>query len=241
MPDVLDRVQVGEHRGLARRLAHADALDRELRPVARMAAPVARDVDGLARVDVRERAREDDLLAVVADAGEHGEVALLEGVAHRRHLDRQLWHRAAHGTRRTGLIRSPRMADLGAILTAIVTPFDDDLRVDEDAFVELLRHLCAHGSDGVVVCGTTGEAPTLADDEHLRLDRARGPGEARTGATVVAGTGSNDTHHAVRDDRARHRARRRRDPVGHAVLQQAQPPRPARATSRRSPAPPTGR
>ncbi len=87
------------------------------------------------------------------------------------------------------------MADLGAILTAIVTPFDDDLRVDEDAFVELLRHLCAHGSDGVVVCGTTGEAPTLADDEHLRLIELAVQ-EKPDGATVVAGTGSNDTRHA---------------------------------------------
>jgi len=87
------------------------------------------------------------------------------------------------------------MADLGAILTAIVTPFDDDLRVDEDAFVELLRHLCAHGSDGVVVCGTTGEAPTLADDEHLRLIELAVQ-EKPDGATVIAGTGSNDTHHA---------------------------------------------
>ena len=87
------------------------------------------------------------------------------------------------------------MADLGAILTAIVTPFDDDLRVDEDAFVELLRHVCAHGSDGVVVCGTTGEAPTLADDEHLRLIELAVQ-EKPDGATVIAGTGSNDTHHA---------------------------------------------
>jgi 4-hydroxy-tetrahydrodipicolinate synthase len=88
------------------------------------------------------------------------------------------------------------MADLGAILTAIVTPFDDDLKVDEEAFVDLLRHLCAHGSDGVVVCGTTGEAPTLSDDEHLRLI-ALAAQERPDGATVVAGTGSNDTHHAV--------------------------------------------
>jgi 4-hydroxy-tetrahydrodipicolinate synthase len=87
------------------------------------------------------------------------------------------------------------MADLGAILTAIVTPFDDDLRVDEDAFVDLLRHLCAHGSDGVVVCGTTGEAPTLSDEEHLRLIELAAQ-ERPEGATVVAGTGSNDTHHA---------------------------------------------
>jgi 4-hydroxy-tetrahydrodipicolinate synthase len=87
------------------------------------------------------------------------------------------------------------MADLGAILTAIVTPFDDDLKVDEDAFVDLLRHLCAHGSDGVVVCGTTGEAPTLSDEEHLRLIELAVQ-ERPDGATVVAGTGSNDTHHA---------------------------------------------
>jgi 4-hydroxy-tetrahydrodipicolinate synthase len=87
------------------------------------------------------------------------------------------------------------MADLGAILTAIVTPFDDDLKVDEEAFVDLLRHLCAHGSDGVVVCGTTGEAPTLTDEEHLRLIELAVQ-ERPDGATVVAGTGSNDTHHA---------------------------------------------
>ena len=87
------------------------------------------------------------------------------------------------------------MADLGAILTAIVTPFDDDLQVDEEAFVDLLRHVCAHGSDGVVVCGTTGEAPTLSDDEHLRMIELAVQ-ERPDGATVVAGTGSNDTHHA---------------------------------------------
>src|SRR4051812_49750347 len=84
------------------------------------------------------------------------------------------------------------MADLGAILTAIVTPFDDDLRVDEEAFVELLRHLCAHGSDGVVVCGTTGEAPTLSDEEHLRLIELAVQ-ERPDGATVVAGTRPDDT------------------------------------------------
>src|SRR4051812_50139529 len=86
------------------------------------------------------------------------------------------------------------MADLGAILTAIVTPFDDDLRVDEDAFVDLLRHLCAHGSDGVVVCGTTGEAPTLSDEEHLRLIELAVQ-ERPDGATVVAGTRPQDNPH----------------------------------------------
>ncbi|MGN6188079.1 MAG: 4-hydroxy-tetrahydrodipicolinate synthase [Conexibacter sp.] len=88
------------------------------------------------------------------------------------------------------------MADLGAILTAMVTPFDADLRVDEDATVALMEHLSAHGSDGVVACGTTGEAATLTDAEHLRVvelavETLRGRG------TVVAGVGSNDTRHAV--------------------------------------------
>ena len=85
---------------------------------------------------------------------------------------------------------------LGALLTAIVTPFDDDLNVDEEAFVALLHHLAAHGSDGVVVCGTTGEAPTLTDAEHLRLIQLACD-ERPEGFTIVAGTGSNDTAHAV--------------------------------------------
>ena len=88
------------------------------------------------------------------------------------------------------------MPGLGTILTAVVTPFDDDLRIDEEAFVALLHHLAAHGSDGVVVAGTTGEASTLAVDEHLALIelavRERPPG-----MSVVAGAGSNDTRHAV--------------------------------------------
>jgi 4-hydroxy-tetrahydrodipicolinate synthase len=88
------------------------------------------------------------------------------------------------------------VAGLGAILTAIVTPFDDDLNVDEQAFVDLLHHLAAHGSDGFVVCGTTGEASTLTDEEHLRVVelavRERPPG-----VSITAGVGSNDTRHAV--------------------------------------------
>jgi len=85
---------------------------------------------------------------------------------------------------------------LGAILTAIATPFDDDLNVDEDAFVALLEYVCAHGSDGVVACGTTGESATLTDEEHLRVIELA-VRNAPAGKTVVAGTGSNDTRHAV--------------------------------------------
>jgi 4-hydroxy-tetrahydrodipicolinate synthase len=85
---------------------------------------------------------------------------------------------------------------LGAILTAMVTPFDADGRVDEDAAVRLMHHLLDHGSDGLVVAGTTGEAPTLSDEEQLRLI-ALAVEMVGARATVVAGTGSNDTRHAV--------------------------------------------
>jgi 4-hydroxy-tetrahydrodipicolinate synthase len=89
-----------------------------------------------------------------------------------------------------------QVAGLGAILTAIVTPFDDDLNVDEQAFVDLLHHLADHGSDGFVVCGTTGEASTLTDAEHLRVVELAVQ-ERPAGARIIAGTGSNDTRHAV--------------------------------------------
>jgi 4-hydroxy-tetrahydrodipicolinate synthase len=88
------------------------------------------------------------------------------------------------------------MLQLGSILTAIVTPFDDDGAVDEQAFVSLMHHLAASGSDGFVVCGTTGEAPTLDDDEHLRVIELAVT-QRPPGATIVAGVGSNDTRHAV--------------------------------------------
>ncbi|MEU6269086.1 4-hydroxy-tetrahydrodipicolinate synthase [Saccharopolyspora shandongensis] len=84
---------------------------------------------------------------------------------------------------------------LGSVITAIVTPFDDELRVDEAAFLGLFRHLIDHGSDGIVVCGTTGEAPTLTDEEHLRLIELA-CAERPAGATVIASTGSNNTAHA---------------------------------------------
>ena len=88
------------------------------------------------------------------------------------------------------------MPALGAILTAIITPFDADGRVDEDAFVAVQQHVCATGSDGVVVAGTTGEAPTLSDEEHLRVIELAVQNKP-AGSTVIAGTGSNDTRHAV--------------------------------------------
>ena len=90
-------------------------------------------------------------------------------------------------------------ANLGAILTAMVTPFDDRLRVDEAAAVSLMHHLIDHGSDGLVICGSTGEAATLSDEEHLGLIElaVQEVKPAHPGATIVAGVGSNDTRHAV--------------------------------------------
>lgn len=84
---------------------------------------------------------------------------------------------------------------LGSLLTALVTPFDDQLAVDEQAFVDLMHHLAAHGSDGFVVCGTTGEAPTLDDEEHLRVIELACRHRPQ-GVSIVAGTGSNNTRHA---------------------------------------------
>jgi 4-hydroxy-tetrahydrodipicolinate synthase len=84
---------------------------------------------------------------------------------------------------------------LGGILTAMVTPFDAHGRVDEDAFVRLLHHLLEHGSDGVVVAGSTGEGATLTDAEKYRLwDLAV---TEANGALVIAGTGTYDTAHSV--------------------------------------------
>ena len=92
-------------------------------------------------------------------------------------------------------------ANLGEVLTAMVTPFGRDGRVDEQSARRLMRHLVEHGSDGVVIAGTTGEAPTMSDAEKLELleialDELGGE------ATVVAGTGSNDTAHSVELTRA---------------------------------------
>jgi 4-hydroxy-tetrahydrodipicolinate synthase len=86
------------------------------------------------------------------------------------------------------------MARFGAVLTAMVTPFDDDLALDLDAAVALARWLVDHGSDGLVVAGTTGEGSVLDDTEKLDLFRA--VAEAVT-VPVIAGTGSNDTRHSA--------------------------------------------
>jgi 4-hydroxy-tetrahydrodipicolinate synthase len=85
--------------------------------------------------------------------------------------------------------------DIAGIITALVTPFDRSGQVNEEAFVRLMHDLRAHGSDGFVIAGTTGEGSTLTDEEKLRLWELA-VAEA-DGALVIANTGSNDTAHSV--------------------------------------------
>jgi 4-hydroxy-tetrahydrodipicolinate synthase len=84
---------------------------------------------------------------------------------------------------------------VGGILTAMVTPFDENGDLAEDRAAELMRHLLEHGSDGLVLAGTTGEGATLSDEEMLRLWRIGV--EVAGEASVIAGTGTNDTRHSV--------------------------------------------
>jgi len=82
----------------------------------------------------------------------------------------------------------------GRVITAMVTPFDDAGALDLEAAVELARWLASHGSDGLVLSGTTGESPVLSDDEMVALWRAVA---GAVTIPVIAGTGSNDTAHSV--------------------------------------------
>src|ERR1700738_794686 len=87
-------------------------------------------------------------------------------------------------------------AQLGWLLTAMLTPFKSDGSVNYEAAEKLAVLLTADGSDGVVVSGTTGESPALTDDEKIELIKAIK--KAIPGKSVVAGTGSNDTRHSVK-------------------------------------------
>ena len=97
------------------------------------------------------------------------------------------------------------MAGFGQVITAMVTPMDRALAVDYDRAAALAKRLVEAGSDGLVVSGTTGEAPTLTDDEKIRLFRtvreAVGPR-----AKVIAGTGTYDTAHSIHLTREAERA-----------------------------------
>ncbi len=80
----------------------------------------------------------------------------------------------------------------GQVLTAMVTPFDANGAVDNAGVVSIVEHLLANGSDGIVVCGTTGESPTLTHAEKISLFRLVKQTVGKRGS-VIAGTGGNDT------------------------------------------------
>jgi len=88
------------------------------------------------------------------------------------------------------------MSEIRGVITAMATPFEQGGEVDEAAARRLAAHLVEHGSHGVVVAGSTGEAATLDDAEHISLLKAVVE-EIGEGATVVCGTGTNDTRHSI--------------------------------------------
>lgn len=84
----------------------------------------------------------------------------------------------------------------GRVITAMVTPFKEDGSVNYEVAAELAAHLVANGSDGLVVCGTTGESPTLTwDEEHDLFEAVKGAVAGK--AKIIAGTGSNCTEEAI--------------------------------------------
>jgi 4-hydroxy-tetrahydrodipicolinate synthase len=85
-------------------------------------------------------------------------------------------------------------ARFGKVITAMVTPFNDDGSLDLPGATDLARWLVDHGSDGLVLTGTTGEAPTLTDDEKVEIWTAV---RAAVDVPLLAGSGSNDTRHSV--------------------------------------------
>ena len=89
------------------------------------------------------------------------------------------------------------MVEIGGVITAMVTPFAADLSVDEAAARKLARRLIESGSQGLVLAGTTGESPTLIDEEKISLLRAIRD-ELGAEVLLICGTGSNDTRHSER-------------------------------------------
>jgi 4-hydroxy-tetrahydrodipicolinate synthase len=89
------------------------------------------------------------------------------------------------------------MPEIGGVITAMVTPFAEDRSVDEAAARKLARRLIESGSQGLVLAGTTGESPTLTDEEKLSLLRAIRD-ELGAEVLLICGTGSNDTRHSER-------------------------------------------
>jgi 4-hydroxy-tetrahydrodipicolinate synthase len=87
------------------------------------------------------------------------------------------------------------MKEISGVLTAIATPFDESGAVDHDAARRLATHLLEHGSHGLVIAGSTGECPTLTDQEEIELLRTI-RSEVGDEVLLICGTGTNDTRHS---------------------------------------------
>jgi len=88
------------------------------------------------------------------------------------------------------------VVNFGRVITAMITPFGEDGKVNYEVAEKLAAHLADHGSDSIVVCGTTGESPTLSWDEEYQLFQIVQKAVAGK-AKVIAGTGSNSTSEAI--------------------------------------------
>ena len=88
------------------------------------------------------------------------------------------------------------MIDFGDVITAMVTPFNEDLSLDLDQAKNLMEHLFNSGSDSILLSGTTGESPTLTDEEKYELFDI-GVKNAGDNVKIIAGTGSYDTKHSI--------------------------------------------
>ena len=136
--------------------------------------------------------------------------------------------------------RLAAMRPFEGLLTAMVTPVQGGRRRERGGGGRARRHLLANGSDGLVVCGTTGESPTLSDDEMVALVTTMVE-ELGDEAPIVAGAGSNDTRHAAHLAERMAGDRRARAAVGHRLLQPARTAAGSSATTRRSRARPAAR
>ena len=88
------------------------------------------------------------------------------------------------------------MSDLGRLITAMITPFDDKGEIDYEEAGHLANSLISSGSDGVIISGTTGESPALSKDEKIRLLSAVKEAVGSRGS-VIAGTSNNNTQESI--------------------------------------------
>jgi 4-hydroxy-tetrahydrodipicolinate synthase len=88
------------------------------------------------------------------------------------------------------------MIDLGEVITAMVTPFDKDYKINWKSTDKIIDYLIENGSDSLLLAGTTGESPTLTDEEKIDLFKF-GRKKLNGNIKLIAGTGSNDTFHTI--------------------------------------------